>query len=291
MKNSSNNSIYATIGDVGYGLTLGSTALFAWSVLRFAADPTSTFLFDDQWKEEGFCVTNQNVPYWNSHDVCLYTDIICATIILGLYLTFSKTPGLERASKMMQANIIGVLLHGMAHGQVGAFYRNSGESIREVPLTLAERVAQRGYVTVASQETLGFAFWLALLFASMPESSKLVIVPLALVVQTGQILLPPLFGFTYVQTILMLASCLDQLNLKSTAKNSFWYSSNPWMVGLPLTLIGWMESTQCSSFVKDKLYGHVVYDAYIGVSLIVWYITCIVQSKNTASSEAKTKTP
>lgn len=284
------SSAYVSIGNFGYFATLVSSALFALMVVSYAANPSSNFLFDDEWKQEGFCVTNRKVEYWNSHDVCLYADLFCAPILLLLYLVFRKTPGLERASKMIQANVVGVALHGMGHGQVGAVYRQQvEETVRELRVSIPERLANDGIVTVAGQEALGLAFWLGLLFASMPESSKKLIAGLAVVTQLCQGMLPVHFGFTYVQSVLMLANCLDQLNLPSKEKAQFWYATNPWMVGLPVTLIGWMESTNCTAFVRDNLYGHVVYDGYICVSLMVWYITCIIQAKQ-SSGGTKVKT-
>lgn len=64
----SESASYITIGNIGYGAALVSSALFALMVVRYAANPSSNFLFDDEWKQEGFCVTNQKVEYWNSHE-------------------------------------------------------------------------------------------------------------------------------------------------------------------------------------------------------------------------------
>ena len=57
--------VFASIGNGAHVVSLISTLLFAGVVARYAADENNTF-FDKQWKEEGFCVANKDVPHWNS---------------------------------------------------------------------------------------------------------------------------------------------------------------------------------------------------------------------------------
>jgi hypothetical protein len=116
-------------------------------------------------------------------------------------------------------------------------------------------------------------FWMCLIKASLPNVKTATVAVVVLGAQFFQLFVPNQFGFTYVQTVLMLAFSLNQLN-RPTKEKDFSYALYAALVGLPVTMVGWMESTQCSAFVMDYLYGHVVYDAYIPCSMLVWYLTC-----------------
>ena len=95
------------------------------------------------------------------------------------------------------------------------------------------------------------------------------------------------FDFTYVQTVLMTCFSFKELLQRPRAeKENISYPLFAAIVTLPLSYVGWMETTQCSSFVRDYLYGHVVYDAYIPISILMWYLLCYAHAK---SSEKRFK--
>lgn len=72
---------------VGNGIyALSSTLVFAYTfvVIKYAKPGESTTIFDKEWLEHGFCVINQDIPYMNSHDLCLYVDTVL--VALGLLM-------------------------------------------------------------------------------------------------------------------------------------------------------------------------------------------------------------
>jgi len=116
------------------------------------------------------------------------------------------------------------------------------------------------------------------------------IVVAAAIVVAAQLFIPNIFGFTFTQTILMLAFSINQL-CRNVKEKDFAYAMYPTLVGLPLTMVGWMESTQCTNFVRDMFYGHLVYDAFIPISMLVWYCWCYARAKGyQVQVKAKTKT-
>ena len=69
---------YETIGNALNAFALVSVLAFTAAAV-FYATPGSTF-FDEEWVRHGFCVSNPEVPYWNSHDLCLYGDTMLVAI-------------------------------------------------------------------------------------------------------------------------------------------------------------------------------------------------------------------
>jgi hypothetical protein len=279
-------------GDLLHYCTLASAGIFAVAVGWYGDDPNSNF-FDAKWKENAFCVTNLDVPYWTSHDVCFYVDCVLA-VSLGMIFQFLKrTPGMEKANLYVVPNMLGTVAHGIGHGAVARMIRSVNDNKDEI-MTASKRSFQERWQQYSTNDLIyddlpQMLFWLGLLYASMPQSQKLRIVILSTIARVGQYFVPNHFAFTYVQTILLLAFSLNQLNLPMLDKD-FSYALYPLVVSFPVTLIGWIESTQCR--IVDKLfYGHVVYDGYIAVSVIIWYLLVYVKASFQNDTEkVKSKT-
>ena len=245
-------------------------------------------LFDSQWRQEGFCVTNRDVPFWNSHDVCLYVDTALALGVGLMYLAWRKDPGMEQANIILQTGIPGILLHGIGHGGLGKAIRDGTADLGEAQKTLMETTREKNETPQQFLISLLplIAFWFFLSKASMPQVPNVYIALAAGLAFARQLWLPGYFGFTYVQTILMLQFSANQL-CRPRKEKDLSYFLYPAIVGLPLTLVGWMESTMCSTVVRDFLYGHVAYDAYIPLAMMVWYT--IVHHTNQKGTNTKVK--
>jgi hypothetical protein len=266
------------VGNAAHILTLISTGMFAVTAGNLMHDPTSTF-FDEVWQKDGFCVTNRDVPYLNSHDMCLYVDTVLAVLCGLLYMKWQKDPGMEDANLIFKLGIPGIVFHGFGHGAIAKGMRD-GVVVENGQALGIELLNEMQPHQLSQLVLLGISFWYALSKASMPAVNNTVVVFLATGAALRQLYVPQEFGFTYVQTVLLFQFSINQLARPSTEKN-FAYCLYPILVGLPLTFVGWMESTMCSSFVKDYLYGHLVYDAYIPISMMAWYI--IVHSRGQRS--------
>lgn len=255
-------------------------------------DPAFTF-FDGQWKQEGFCITNRDVAYWNSHDLCLYVDTAMALLAAGLFLTWRKDPGMESANVIFQSGIPGVLFHGVAHGALGKAIRDGTVNLEDghkLPIeTAMEKMSESDNPLLTAAAILPLvAFWFFLSKASMPQVSNGYVALAAGLAVLRQMYTPNFFGFTYVQTILLLQFSINQLARPKNEKD-FGYFLYPAIVALPLTFVGWMESTMCSTMVRDFLYGHLAYDAYIPVAMMTWYATVHHQQQRAAATGSKMK--
>jgi hypothetical protein len=270
-----NDSFYASAGDLVHVVTMASALSFAALAGTYMKDENST-LFDPQWKEDGFCVTNAEVPFWSSHDMCLYVDTVFALGLTVLYLAWRNDPGMTAANLLMKTGIPGILLHGVGHGGISKAYRDGrigGEESQKSAFTNAwenHETMVDSAVAFAVNFLPLLLFWLALSKSSLPNMPNPRVAVAAIFAFVIHLLIPQHFGFSYVQTILMVEFALNQLSRDKKEKD-FTYFLYPTLVALPLTIVGWLESTMCSKFVQDYFYGHLAYDIYIPVSMIVWY--------------------
>ena len=67
------------------------------------------------------------------------------------------------------------------------------------------------------------------------------------------VLIPGKFAFTYVQTALLWAS--SPVELAREDKDRY-YDLYAWLVGVPITIMGWVEATTCEGFLV-KWGGHL----------------------------------
>lgn len=275
---------YSTLGDLTHVAVLFSSLSFAWLAVTRYYDPQDT-LFDPEWKAEGFCVTNKNVPYLNSHDMCFYLDSILGLVLGGVYLALRSQKGMQQANALLLTNIPGVIAHGLGHAGIGKSYRDGAQEEHDMraltPLESAEHVYQLSLLLL---------FWMGMTKACFTNRHNIGVAMIALgITVVHSLAVPNAYGFTFVQTVLLLMFSVDQL-LQDAHKKGLEYFTYPLMVGFPLTLVAWMESTQCSNFVREYLYGHLVYDAYIPIASLLWYISmyriCIT-SKSLVSDKVK----
>ncbi|KAL7563941.1 hypothetical protein ACA910_017556 [Epithemia clementina (nom. ined.)] len=268
--------LYTSIGNKAHFAAIVSTLSFGVLVAHLVKDETDT-LFDAEWKKEGFCVANADVPYWTSHDMCLYVDTASALFLALVFLLLRKTPGMERANELLIPGFIGILAHGLGHGTVGRVMRDEGTMMGEDSDQTGLDMIQGLPLSEAIQLQIpGTLFWLGLIKASGPNMNIFTAIVVSLAAMLGQLFVPKYFFFTYVQNVLMLSYSINQLSRKRNEKD-FMYATHAMIVGFPVTMVGWMESTQCTAFVKEKFFGHLVYDGFIPFAFLTWYIVCYLR--------------
>ena len=283
-----NNDIHAKVGDISHYINLTSTILFFGFVFTLIENETSNF-FDKQWKQDGFCVTNIDILYWNSHDLCLYFDTIATFVLAIVYYMLYQTNGMKSANELMYSGIPGVLFHGFGHGGIAYGLREGTDGITATgDATIFDALREKTTQELVLGQLQFFAFWFMLLQASMPNFTYVKVLPFAILSQLFTICFSAKFGFTIVQTILLIAFSINQLARPKIEKD-YAYSLYPMVVGIPLTVVGWMESTQCTKFVRDLLYGHLIYDAYIPISMLIFYILCYMNVANEGGDTIKKK--
>lgn len=296
---------YAAVGDAANAVSLASTLLFALAVVldsavssgakdKSVASPWS--LFDTTWKDDGFCVTNRDVPYQNSHDWCLYVDTALIALIAAAYYgrCMPRLPSsMKDVDQLFQLNLFASAAHGMAHGGFAAAIRNG-----DVTLEDKDKSFGLEWLDGSSNDTPkdmlkkflpGVVFWIFFLKVIIPKLRKSYIFVAAWFIHMASALLPIKFGFTYTQTVILALFSINQM-LRPVSEKQFAYASLPIITAIPTTLVGWAESTMCTRgvVVRDVVYGHVLYDVYTIVSMVVWYYVCAAHTpKNVSALSAK----
>lgn len=265
---------YSRRGNIVHAVTVLNTIVFCIAVMFFK---DNTSLFDKAWAKDGFCISNPDIPYWSSHDLCLYADFILASVCGIAYLILRKEDGMQQANELFFLNIFGVAAHGMGHGAIGAGMRDEKSQIfidTDLPYLSAISHKPWGAILQHLFRDQGFflVFWLVLLKASMPQSPMRFILPLSILSWFSGLSLRRSFSFTFVQTVLLIAFSCNQI-YRPKSEKGFAYSIYGLLVSFPVGIIGWMESIMCSSTIVH-LGGHLCYDAYIPLSSLAFYLTC-----------------
>jgi hypothetical protein len=276
-----NSSFWRRVGDAAHVINFLNALLFAFSVVR------QPDWFDPEWRKDGFCVSNADKEFWTSHDLCLYVDCALAAVVGVFYLLLRTQPGMESANELVQFNILGVVGHGIGHATIAKAIRDG--FVADGERTGWEMAQREPLQNVLSQSIPILVFWVLLLKAAMTKASYPTVFVSAVLASTAALFFPSRLNFTYVQTILFAAFDINEV-MRPISEKGFEYGLYPLLLGIPLGVIGWAESTQCSSGIID-LGGHVIYDAYIPISMLIFYLTCwlrtnmVIRGKSVSSKQ------
>jgi hypothetical protein len=237
---------------------------------------------------------NPDRPFWTSHDLCLYCDVGLAAVQAVLVLILQGEPGMEIASQIVKPQLLGIVGHGIGHGAIArALRQNDSASPTTIDMHQSEYEAGN-FPGLSLASVPFFVFWVMLLRSALPKLSWANLAVMSVFSMLFQQFFPRNFGFTYVQSILMMAFGWNEMVMKPASEKGFEYAIFPWIVSVPLTMIGWLESTFCSKFVV-RLGGHLVYDAYIPLATMCFYLICWLKASlsnattKSSSSDKKTK--
>mmetsp|Transcript_24441 Transcript_24441/g.35736 ORF Transcript_24441/g.35736 Transcript_24441/m.35736 type:complete len:303 (+) Transcript_24441:196-1104(+) len=284
-----NSSSYVTIGNILHISVLTNVMVYAFLIVAYAhPNETSKLVFDPEWLSQGFCVANLDVPYWNSHDLCLYADVILSISVVMVYYALRNGENIKDDTSLQHSfkwSSVSILTHGMAHGFMSYKLRQkeeSGEALAHSGMTRWEEVmmeqggnASRASIELAKTIPVALLFWFPLLKSGMNASiSNVRVLLLSVLVMLGQMHIQPQFGFTYVQTVIFLVFGFNELVCKTAKEKSRLSYMILALTGVPLSLIPYWEAMACTSGGYKALGGHVLYDAAIPVSLIIAYVSC-----------------
>lgn len=180
-----------------------------------------------------------------------------------------ELPGMKASSDTVPMVIMSTLGHGIAHGVEAVKFRD-GRYEKEKALEDVEETPSFFFLVLFCA-----FFWFPLLKASMHNINSFKVAMIAVAVSWGPSFLGGLkkeIGFPYVQTVINFAFHFSQLALSSKEKQQREYMMRP-VVSLIPFLVSCNEALFCSSYFKSAG-GHVLYDASIIISHIVFYVDC-----------------
>ena len=184
---------------------------------------------------------------------------------------------MEQANELVKFGILGVFGHGLGHGAISKAMRDGITSELDSSSTALDAASELPALEAMYRLLPFILFWILLLKAALPNASSTVILSMTAVSTFFNTMTPQRLGFTYVQTVLLVAFSLNQLLRPVSEKNSV-YALYPVIVALPVSAMAWIECTLCSKGVIG-ISGHLIYDACIPVSMIVFYATCWMMTK------------
>jgi hypothetical protein len=206
-----------------------------------------------------------------------YVDVVVSGISM---LALWANPRSE-AGDFLQRSIPGTLMHGLGHAFLSV---NGGGGGGE---SGAIAFADLSFPLQIIAPLGGFLFFRSLLGtnAHIPPLHLNLSSFLAMI---GLLVLPPHFGFAYVQTVLVLVfSFYDIVFRPPSAKNRVYFLAA--LVSLPFSLVAWAEGLGCEEFLRD-LGGHAWYDGSIAVSLLLfYYVARDIDGGEAARQETKKK--
>lgn len=253
------------LGDAANALVLVNTAAFLGAVVLHAFG--RLHFFSASFLSEGFCVSFKDAPLLQSHILCFYVDTISALILWRL----ARRSHAAKGSAPLASAAMGVFGHGLAHLGLWAGYMRGGGSVDQRPGLLRDDLPlQHHALAIAGL----WAFFAALLRSAPNVPSSHAALHAAIYAPILALMVPPRFGFTFVQTVLLLVACA--YDMLQPAKDRH-YDLAALMINLPIGLVAWVEASGCDAFLRS-LGGHVWYDATIPLSMFAYYAVALGSS-------------
>lgn len=214
-------------------------------------------VFDANWLQHGFCVSNPESIWWNSHTLSFYADTAFAAAIAYLYCIQPKqVPPIQKA--LLSGAIMGVLGHGLGHLHLGL--DPTGMDLRFYTHDL------QSSLKVALVNIFGFG---TIFKGTMPLASikKLAITAFLATIGFTVLDIEPKLNFVYAQAVIYISNAIHMLFLSAEHKGTASYMLFPYL-NLPVLVVGVIESTGCQSFL-ESIGGHAVFDSSIAIGIIM----------------------
>jgi hypothetical protein len=228
---------YRAVGDIGnIALLIGTTIVSACLLFRF---PDESY-YDQAWLEKGFCVSNEDNVWLNSHSLAFYVGVFFTLCVWLIQRNYGKAVS-PLAMAQIRGSMIAIFSHGAGHLYLG---RNpAGMDMRFfLDKPLISGIAQ-------CVNFFGFA---GIFSGTMALASRQRILLTAAVATLGFSVLdiPPNLNFVYGQGVIYISSSLHFLSLPGELKDNPIYMLYS-LFQLPVLVVGILESTRCDDLLKD----------------------------------------
>jgi len=259
--------------------------------------------FDERWLREGFCRPEDS----DVEEMHLNSGLVMATISFP-FIAFLYWKHLQSTSKCIEDvqeeedhsdqkddneadlvkggeytqdeaqqyttnAMIGVIGHAMGHFIILEALKN--DVYPEGSMKPIDALRNDSLVMLLKKMTSGyFFFWIPLLKSYMQNTSWAMVFIFAAFVKCGALQIPAKFGFAYAQCCFFLSFSIDQLLSIPKEKKGLAFALYPLVTVVPSLIISWYEATACSTSTIMRLYGHVIYDGFMALSYIFFYVLC-----------------
>lgn len=248
--------------------------------------------FGELWRANGFCISFPGTVA-NSHLLCLYADTAMAALFLWLGSRGGKDQDQPHnygaGTQAVRDNIFPVLAHGLGHGFLHFLSEAAGPqglaalTSKALLRVAAERAGTTPNVVAATLIT-GAAIFFFAFFRNLARNQPRWLVLLQSMLHPFVLVLfvPPLFFFTYVNTVLFVNIIGSELCRPRVDKGYIYFLYST-VVGLPVLGATWLEPLLCDWFLV-RVGGHVWFDLTISLSVLAFW--CIMERNGNVTDNA-----
>lgn len=201
---------------------------------------------------DGFCISNKESVWWSSHAWCFYLDTFFCLMLYMCKIDGIKHKLPATIIEPVQLNILAHFGHGVGHFLISHVFAGSKHNIIRYENILWLPI-----------------FWYGFIRAIHSTLSLKKHISMSIFISSVQLFVPIQFGFTYVQTILLLLSAMNELCRKREEKDIY-YHLKACIVNAPIGVAGWIEAYTCDIFLIH-MGGHIWYDCTIPISIMSYY--------------------
>ena len=290
---------YRLVGNTAHAVNI--LVVFFYGQMTIFSEKNSSGqiqVLDSRWLEEGFCIPeNSNVEDMHL-DSGLILSLISFAFIAFLYWTnlkevqivddenidsvnSEKDNEMEKVFKYVVVAMVGVVGHAFGHflifESIRAGMYPDGDTVgmmdmKNDSIFLVMRKTIPGYLL----------FWVPLIKSYMQNTSWTVSLLLAKLAMFMSLQNPIKFGFAFAQCFFFLCLSIDQLVFVQKEDKGLAFAVYPFVTVLPNLLISCIEAKTCSTLPLMKAAGHVLYDAYMGCSYVLFYVICKILNERIA---------
>jgi len=205
--------------------------------------------------EDGFCVSNKGEHVLvQSHAICFYEDTILAILMVFLASYVGKNIIPDSAATLIKKNALGCLIHGGVHMSIAYRDYNKGNN--------------SGGLSFPMKMSLYSIFWMSMMNFIHKDISLLnKVVRSLFYVLIHTLLVPRVYGFAFVHSILMLEIGFQELLEKE--KDEF-YNLKTVLLYIPNSVLAWMEVFGCENYLRPYG-GHAIYDVAVPLTNIAYF--------------------
>jgi hypothetical protein len=250
-----NSLLYASvivIYSISSDMFPGNTLL---SILR---NYIESYLISSNVLLDGFCITNKESLWLSSHQMCFYLDVCFCYLLYKCKLDGINNQIPKSIMDPVNLNIVAHFGHGIGHFMVGYLVQTENNSTINIQSSLMKSIWL-------------VPFWYGFIRAILIKLSAEKQVLISICIAFFQLFLPIRFGFTYVQTILLVLSSVHDLYIPKNKKDIY-YTLKACIVNVPIGIVGWIEAYSCN-VVLIYMGGHIWYDCTIPISILLYYST------------------
>ena len=276
------------IGDAANIFVLANTGAFLAFVIAdsFGAHVPGVSPASESFQRDGFCVANAGTLL-DSHVMCFYVDTVAAILLTGLARFYAEHPAVK--GSVVAAAAAGIFAHGCGHLGFWADALGLPQDSATPPILSADW-SVLGAPTLAIRLAGGWLFFF-LLLNTLPSMGRVHAAAHGLwAAAVGTLFVPPIFGFTYVQTVLLWLAAAYELRRKSKDR---WYDLTSLLINVPVGCVAWAEALACDEVLGQRaltfksIGGHVWYDSTIPLSMLAYYAAAVFADSGAAAGKAK----